>query len=129
MISREAWQAVPRFDDGYFLYFEEADYCRRVREAGFEVMHVPTASYVHIKGVSTGVGAAGQEEAPLPPYWYESWRRYHLRNEGRAGAIGIGAATLGRVAVRRLFGKSAGGIVPKDFWQIALKPALRGEQA
>lgn len=34
---REVAQLIGPFDEGFFLWFEEVDYCRRVREAGFRV--------------------------------------------------------------------------------------------
>lgn len=51
-IRRECWEAVGQFDERFFLYHEEQDYCRRVRDAGFEVYHVPTATVLHHVGGS-----------------------------------------------------------------------------
>lgn len=51
-IRRECWEAVGPFDERFFLYYEEQDYCRRVRDAGFRVYHVPTAAVLHHVGGS-----------------------------------------------------------------------------
>lgn len=49
---REAFDAVGGFDEGYFLYFEDADLCRRIARAGFAVIHEPARSLVHLGGMS-----------------------------------------------------------------------------
>jgi GT2 family glycosyltransferase len=52
MTSREALDAVGGWDDSYFLYAEETDYCRRLRAAGFEVCFEPAAVAIHHGGGS-----------------------------------------------------------------------------
>lgn len=46
-IRSSALQTIGLFDEGYFMYFEEADFCARARAAGFQVVYVPTATAVH----------------------------------------------------------------------------------
>lgn len=46
-IRRSAFDKVGGWDDGYFLYFEDVDFCKRVRDAGNEVHYVPAVSLVH----------------------------------------------------------------------------------
>jgi GT2 family glycosyltransferase len=43
----EAFVAVGGFDERYFLYYEDADICRRLRGAGRPVVYVPGAEVVH----------------------------------------------------------------------------------
>ncbi|MCI0644014.1 MAG: glycosyltransferase family 2 protein [Chloroflexi bacterium] len=38
---------VGLFDEGFFLYFEEVDLCRRARQAGYRVVYTPEATAVH----------------------------------------------------------------------------------
>ncbi|MDX1415164.1 MAG: glycosyltransferase family 2 protein [Candidatus Promineifilaceae bacterium] len=40
-------EKIGLFDEGFFMYFEEADYCARARAAGFRVVYVPAATAVH----------------------------------------------------------------------------------
>jgi GT2 family glycosyltransferase len=47
---REALTAVGGFDERFFMYSEEADLCRRVRAAGWDVRHVPVMRILHHGG-------------------------------------------------------------------------------
>ncbi|MDI2033931.1 WecB/TagA/CpsF family glycosyltransferase [Paenarthrobacter nitroguajacolicus] len=52
LISSEAARAVGAWDEQFFLYSEETDYCHRVREAGFSVWFEPAARMWHEGGGS-----------------------------------------------------------------------------
>jgi len=53
MIRREAWDQVGPFDEGFFMYFEELDWCRRCRAAGWEIHYLPAAQIIHYAGKSS----------------------------------------------------------------------------
>ena len=53
MVRRPAWEQVGPLDEGYFMYFEELDWCRRCRSAGWETHYVPTAQVIHHEGKSS----------------------------------------------------------------------------
>lgn len=46
-VRRSAIDEVGLFDERYFLYFEDADWCRRFRKAGWRVIYAPIAEVVH----------------------------------------------------------------------------------
>ena len=50
---REALELVQGFDERYFLYWEDADLCRRLRARGYHVRYVPGATAVHRVGHSS----------------------------------------------------------------------------
>jgi GT2 family glycosyltransferase len=50
MVSARARRAVGAWDESFFLYSEEVDYQRRVRQAGLDVIYVPQSRVVHIRG-------------------------------------------------------------------------------
>jgi GT2 family glycosyltransferase len=52
MTRRDVFDSVGGFDEGFFLYWEDADYCRRVAEAGFRNVYVPAAPVRHVGGAS-----------------------------------------------------------------------------
>lgn len=78
LIRRETLEVVPRFDEGYFMYFEEVDYCERTRKAGFEVRYAPSVSMVHHGGLSS---AKAREKTFLA--FRRSCLRFHAVNRGR----------------------------------------------
>jgi GT2 family glycosyltransferase len=63
LIRREAFDAVGGFDERYFLYWEDADLCRRLRARGHEIRYVPAATAVHIVGNSSRTAQAASVRA------------------------------------------------------------------
>ena len=54
LIRRDRFAEVGGFDERYFLYWEDADLCRRLRARGYETRYVPGAQVVHVGAVSSG---------------------------------------------------------------------------
>jgi GT2 family glycosyltransferase len=52
LISKEVIEKVGLFDERYFMYFEDLDYCRRARKIGFKIYYLPSARIVHQHGAS-----------------------------------------------------------------------------
>lgn len=52
MISKKVVEEIGLFDERYFMYFEDLDYCRKARRAGFKVRYLPKAEVIHEHGVS-----------------------------------------------------------------------------
>lgn len=50
LVSRACEEAVGAWDESFFLYSEEIDYCLRARDAGFAIRYVPDAEAVHLRG-------------------------------------------------------------------------------
>ena len=59
LVRREVIEDVGLFDPRYFLYYEEVDHCRAVRQAGWSVIYYPHTQVVHIGGESA------ESEGPL----------------------------------------------------------------
>lgn len=53
MIRRETWRQVGPLDEDFFMYFEELDWCRRCRMAGWEIHYLPAAEIIHHEGKSS----------------------------------------------------------------------------
>ena len=53
LARRDALDSVRGFDERYFLYWEDADLCRRLRAHGYHVRYVPSATAVHTVGQSS----------------------------------------------------------------------------
>ena len=52
LISRECWDAVNGFDEGFFMYWEDADICCRAKEKGFRTVYFPGGRIIHKAGSS-----------------------------------------------------------------------------
>lgn len=60
---RAAFERVGGFDERYFLYWEDADLCRRLRQHGLHVRYVPSATAVHRVGHSSRTAQAASIRA------------------------------------------------------------------
>lgn len=110
MIRREAFDAVGGLDEGYFLYFEDVDFCREARANGYRIVHEPRARVMHFESQSTTVFSVDRERKRRPRYYYQSRSRYFRKSYGRRGLLAGNALwTLGRgVAwVREALGNKA----------------------
>lgn len=74
-------------DEGYFMYFEDAEYCLRARRAGWGIRQVPGAVAIHFRGGSGPVKTLTAERARLPRYFYSSRTRFLYQAHGWAGLI------------------------------------------
>jgi len=103
-IRREVLDAVGPFDEGFFLYYEEVDFCRRARRAGWSSWYVADARVVHREGSSTGIGELQRRR---PAYWFASRRRYFAKAHGALGLVAADVLwAIGRASfvVRRAVG-------------------------
>jgi GT2 family glycosyltransferase len=63
LARRDALSATGGFDERYFLYWEDADLCRRMRERGYHVRYVPAATAIHHVGHSSRTARAASIRA------------------------------------------------------------------
>ena len=57
--DKKFWEAVGPWDESYFLYFEDADFCERAKRAGFKLIYNPRLVIWHKVSQSTeGSGSA-----------------------------------------------------------------------
>jgi len=52
LIPKKVLKKVGFFDERYFMYFEDLDYCRQVKQTGFKVFYLPQAEFIHFHGQS-----------------------------------------------------------------------------
>lgn len=82
IVRREVFESVGLLDEKYFLYFEEVDFCLRANKSGWPCWYVPNSRVVHLVGQSSGVTDTKRPPRRLPKYWFDSRRRYFLKNHG-----------------------------------------------
>lgn len=76
LIRRQVIEQVGLFDERYFAYQEDADYCFQAKQAGWKVVYLPTAQIVHY---------GGQGGSRVQPYrsiieWHRSYYLYYRKN-------------------------------------------------
>ena len=82
LVRRVAFESIAGFDESIFLYMEDVDLCRRLRESGWGIGYVPEAVVHHQLG-----GSQGTDQAPT---WIRSFYAYLRR---RHGALYTGACS------------------------------------
>jgi GT2 family glycosyltransferase len=102
LVRREVFERVGLIDEAYFLYFEEVDFLLRARRAGYRTYYVPQSRVIHHVGASTGVTNEKQAPRRLPAYWFDSRRRYFLKNHGVVHAALADSAFLVGYSLQRL---------------------------
>ena len=99
MVRREVFDAVGLLDEGYFMYYEEVDFCRRALRAGWPCWYVPASRVVHLIGKSSGVSdPVAINTRRRPRYWFEARRRYFLTHHGRLKTAAADLAWLAAFA-------------------------------
>lgn len=56
LVKREAIDEIGLLDTGYFMYFDETDWCARMVRAGYDLIYVPSAVAWHVVSASLGEG-------------------------------------------------------------------------
>lgn len=75
MIPRRVIDKVGMMAEIYFLYYEEMDWGKRIRNAGYKIFYVHNAKIYHKESVSTG------RESPLKTYYMNRARIIYLRRQ------------------------------------------------
>lgn len=78
MISRKVLEHLGLFDERYQMYYEDADFCERVRQAGYQILVVPAARMWHLVGRTSA-------EVPVINRYQRTrnrWRFYMAHRQG-----------------------------------------------
>ncbi|MGC1851948.1 MAG: glycosyltransferase family 2 protein [Solirubrobacterales bacterium] len=72
----EAVREVGLLDEGYWLYMEDLDWCRRFWDAGWKVFYEPAGTALHVKGGSSGARRAPRQEIAFHRGMGRFYRRF-----------------------------------------------------
>lgn len=89
LLRREVFLALGGFDPAIFLFYEDDDLCRRLREAGHALVHVDGASARHGRGRSSAPSPGRRFTAR----WHLAWSEYRV-----ARKWGLPVPSLGKAA-------------------------------
>lgn len=85
VIRFNVMRKVGVLDPGFFLYFDDPDYCHRVWRAGYKVLNVPDAHVVHLRGKSNPAKELSRQRKRRPWYHFASRTRFYAKHHGRIG--------------------------------------------
>jgi len=97
LVRREVYEQVGGFDERFFMYSEEADWQRRMKDAGWEAMFMPEARVKHLGGAS-----GAKEEERISRHFFESLDYYERKHHGLAGLIAFRLAMTVGCGLRTL---------------------------
>ena len=74
-VRRECWDEVGGFDENFFMYAEDMDWCLRAHRAGWQIHYVPQAAIVHRIGSSSD-----QRPFAVGLHFHRSMARFYLKH-------------------------------------------------
>lgn len=104
IVRRAVFDDIGLMDEHYFLYYEELDFTLRAARAGWPCWFVPESRVVHLVGQSTGVTNRHEKPKRRPRYWFDSRKRYFVKNHGRMYFAAASVAWFAGTLLRRCVG-------------------------
>jgi GT2 family glycosyltransferase len=93
---RAALDEFGLLDEGFFIYAEDVDWCKRCWKAGWRVVFFPGAQAIHYGGAST----VKKDPVRFALTQQRSVLRYWKKHHGAAGRFGISCLILGHLIIR-----------------------------
>jgi N-acetylglucosaminyl-diphospho-decaprenol L-rhamnosyltransferase len=124
LVRTDAAREVEWFDPAFFVYSDEVDFCRRLRDAGWRTLYVPAAQAIHHEQLSTGA-VPERRIVELSRNRDRYMRKHH--SAGAAAAVRV--LTAWAYAVRSVVAIALPGHDPRRYWRhvtATLRPE-RGE--
>ena len=122
LVRRDAAAEVDFMDPGFFVYYDECDFAKRLADAGWRSLFVPAAEAVHHDQLSTDLGAG----LPRIVEFHRNRDLYMRKHHGAAAALAVRLLTAWSYAVRAL----AATVIPKQpariYWAHARQALLPG---
>ncbi|MDQ3408402.1 MAG: glycosyltransferase family 2 protein, partial [Actinomycetota bacterium] len=124
LVRRAAAEAVDFLDPAFFVYSDEVDFCKRLRDAGWATLYVPDAQAVHHEQLSTG-GVPERRIVELS----RNRDRYLRKHHSGTAALTVRLLTAWTYALRAAAAVVLPGHSPRRYWRhvtATLRPS-RGE--
>jgi N-acetylglucosaminyl-diphospho-decaprenol L-rhamnosyltransferase len=112
LVRTEAAREIEWFDPAFFVYSDEVDFCRRLRDAGWRTLYVPAAEAVHHEQLSTG-GIPERRIVELS----RNRDRYMRKHHSASAAAAVRVLTAWTYAVRSLAAVALPGHDPRRYWR------------
>jgi N-acetylglucosaminyl-diphospho-decaprenol L-rhamnosyltransferase len=82
LMRSEALAAVGLFDEGFFMYSEELDLCRRLGQAGWRILYEPRATVIHVEAASSDQAIGARHRR-----FQRARVQYFAKHHGRLAAL------------------------------------------
>ncbi|MGZ8633301.1 MAG: glycosyltransferase [Solirubrobacteraceae bacterium] len=112
LVRTDAAREIEWFDPAFFVYSDEVDFCRRLRDAGWRTLYVPGAVAVHHEQLSTG-GVPERRIVELS----RNRDRYMRKHHSAPAAAAVRVLTAWAYAVRALAAIALPGHDPRRYWR------------
>jgi len=125
LVRRSAATEVGYLDPAFFVYSDETDFCKRLRDAGWEILHVPGAVAVHHEQLTNDPAGA----SPRAVEFHRNRDLYMRKHHGAAAAAIVRGLSAWAYAVRALLAYVRPGIDPGWMWlqaKLAWSPRGKG---
>jgi N-acetylglucosaminyl-diphospho-decaprenol L-rhamnosyltransferase len=96
MVRREAAAEVGYLDPDFFVYYDECDFCKRLADAGWHTLFVPSAEAVHQDQLSTDLAAG----LPRIVEFHRNRDLYMRKHHSAAAALAVRLLTAWAYAAR-----------------------------
>ncbi len=120
LVRRDAAEQVGWLDPDFFVYSDETDFCKRLRDAGWRILYVPSARAIHHDQMAQD--AAGTERRIVE--YHRGRDRYARKHLGRARAVLLRPLLAWPYLLRAVAALVLPGHSPRRYWLHA-RQALR----
>ncbi len=127
LIRGECFKQVGPLDPAFFISVDDADYCKRVYDAGWEIQYLAEATVVHIKG-----GTLGERYRWTSPAAYHSVFYFLRKHRGEGVALAAKVMALTSLALRFIAKALVTPSAARGYWnlmrEVAAGPAKDSEK-
>lgn len=132
LVRREVIDQVGVLDEGFFMYSEELDWCRRIKQAGWQVVYLPPAQVIHY------VGKSSEQVATQRHIYFQTSKVRYFRKHHGARAAGFLRLSLLALYVWQIMLEAAKGILGHKrplrrervcaYWQVLRSGLVEGRR-
>ena len=112
LVRRAAAAEIGWLDPAFFVYSDEVDFCRRLRDAGWRALYVPHAEAIHHEQLSTGA-VPERRIVELA----RNRERYMRKHHSRGAALAVRLLTAWAYALRTLAALALPGHDARRYWR------------
>ncbi len=120
LVRREAAAAIDYLDPDFFVYYDECDFCKRLGNAGWGTLFVPTAEAIHHDQLSTDLAAG----LPRIVEFHRNRDLYMRKHHGAVAALAVRVLTAWSYAVHALAAAVLPGQPVRVYWTHAKQAML-----